>query len=91
MSLPLLDLYTDHLIASTVKTTAAGLEKATVGSIIHDKITSFLTEEDFTSQHLWLLTKSAVRREESGEGTLMIDDNIEEKPCADENGLITCH
>jgi len=91
MNLPLLDLYTDYLIASTAKTTATGLEKATGGSISHDKITSFLSEEDFTSQHLWRLTKSTVRRIETDEGIIIIDDTIEEKPYTDENELITWH
>lgn len=91
MNLALLDLYTDYLIASTAKTTATGLEKATGGSISHDKITSFLSEEDFTSQHLWRLTKSTVRRIETNEGIIIIDDTIEEKPYTDENELITWH
>jgi hypothetical protein len=91
MSLPLLDLYTDYLIASTVKTTAAGLEKATGGSISHDKITSFFSEEDFTSQRLWRLTKSTVCQIESDECSLIIDDTIEEKPYTDENERITWH
>jgi hypothetical protein len=89
MNLRLLDLYSDYLIASTAKTTATGLEKATDGSISHDKVTSFLSEEDFTSQHLWRLTKSTVRRVETDAGILIIDDTIEEKPYTDENELIT--
>lgn len=91
MNLRLLDLYSDYLIASTSKTTATGLEKATGGSISHDKITSFLSEEDFTSKHLWRLIKSSVRRVEMDEGIIIIDDTIEAKPYTDENELITWH
>jgi hypothetical protein len=91
MNIPILDLYSDYLIASTAKTTATGLEKATGGSISHDKITSFLSEEDFTSRHLWRLTKPTVRRMETEEGIIIIDDTIEEKPYTDENELITWH
>jgi hypothetical protein len=87
----MLDLYSDYLIASTSYTTATGLEKATAGHISHDKVTSFLSEEDFTSQHLWRLTKSTVRRMETEEGILIIDDTIEAKPYTDENELITWH
>jgi hypothetical protein len=91
MNIPLLDLYTDYLIASTAKTTATGLEKVTGGSISHDKITNFLSEEDFTSQHLWRLTKSTVRRMETDQGIIIMDDTIEAKPYTDENELITWH
>ena len=91
MNIPLLDLYSDYLIASTSYTTATGLEKATDGSISHDKVTSFLSEEDFTSRHLWRLTKSTVRQIETEEGIIIIDDTIEEKPYTDENELITWH
>ncbi len=91
MNLSLLDLYSDYLIASTSYTTATGLEKATDGNISHDKVTRFLSEEDFTSKHLWRLTKSTVRQVETEEGILIIDDTIEEKPYTDENELITWH
>ena len=91
MNILLLDLYSDYLIASTTKTTATGLEKATDGGISHDKVTSFLSEEDFTSKHLWRLTKSTVRRVETDAGSIIIDDTIEEKPYTDENELITWH
>jgi hypothetical protein len=91
MNIQLLDLYTDYLIASTAKTTATGLEKATDGSISHDKITSFLSEEDFTSKHLWRLTKPTVRRVETDEGIIIVDDTTEEKRYTDENELIAWH
>lgn len=91
MNQAILDLYSDYLIASTSYATATGLEKATDGHISHDKVTSFLSEEDFTSQHLWRLTKSTVRRIETEEGIIIIDDTIEEKSYTDENELITWH
>ena len=91
MNIRLLDLYSDYLIASTSYTTATGLERATDGKISHDKVTSFLSEEDFTGKHLWRLTKSTVRQVETNEGIIIIDDTIEEKPYTDENELITWH
>jgi hypothetical protein len=53
MNLQLLDLYSDYLMASTARSTASGLEKVTGGSLRQDKITSFLTEEDFTSPSIF--------------------------------------
>lgn len=91
MNIRLLDLYSDYLIASTSYTTATGLERATDGKISHDKVTSILSEEDFTGKHLWRLTKSTVRQVETNEGIIIIDDTIEEKPYTDENELITWH
>jgi hypothetical protein len=49
MSLSLLGLHSEYLIVSIPHTKATGLEKATDGSINHDKVTRFLSEEDFTS------------------------------------------
>ncbi len=59
--------------------------------ISHDKITSFLSEGDFTGQHLWRLTKSSVRRVGTKAGIILIDDIIGEKRFTDENELITWH
>lgn len=88
----MLDLYTDYLIASHSYTTATGLSKALNGAISHDKVTRFLSEDDYDSKQLWLLIKPEVRKIESEENALLIIDNtIEEKPYTDENDLITWH
>lgn len=91
MNQALLDLYSDYLISSFSYTTATGLSRATDGGISHDKVTRFLSEEDFTSKHLWRLVKPTVRQVQSPEGILLFDDTIEEKPSTDENELITWH
>jgi len=91
MNKALLDLYSDYLISSFSYTTATGLSRATDGGISHDKITRFLSEEDFTSKHFWLLVKPTVRQFQSPEGIILFDDTIEEKPSTDENELITWH
>jgi hypothetical protein len=91
MDKQLLDIYTDYLISSFSYTTATGLSKALDGSISHDKITRFLSEEDFESKELWQLVKPVIRQIESEEGLLIFDDTIEEKPYTDENSLITWH
>ncbi len=91
MNKTLLDLYSDYLISSFSYTTATGLSRALDGGISHDKITRFLSEEDFTSKHLWHLVKYTVRQIQSPEGILLFDDTLEEKPSTDENELITWH
>jgi len=48
-----LELYTDYLIASFGKTTATGLSEILDGEISHDKITRFLSKEDYTSKELY--------------------------------------
>jgi DDE superfamily endonuclease len=91
MNKEVLDLYTDYLISSFSYTTATGLSNALDGAISHDKITRFLSEEDYGSKQLWQLVKPIIREIESEEGIIIFDDTIEEKPYTDENSLITWH
>ena len=53
----LICIYTDYLICSFGSTTATGLSALLGGSLSHDKITRFLSEEEFTSKSLWHLVK----------------------------------
>ncbi len=89
MDKQLLDLYSDYLISSFSYTTATGLSEALEGSISHDKITRFLSKEEYNSKALWKLVKPTVRNIEGEDGILIFDDTIEEKPYTDENELIT--
>lgn len=91
MDKQLLDLYTDYLISSFSLTTATGLSTLLGGAISHDKITRFLSAEDFTSADLWQLVKPLVRPIQSEEAVLIIDDSIEEKLYTDESELICWH
>lgn len=91
MNKPLLDLYSDYLLASFSATTATGMSAALQGEVSHDKITRFLSEEDFTSKDMWKLVKPVVRKIESDDGVLIFDDTIEEKPYTDENDIIAWH
>lgn len=91
MNKEILDIYTDYLISSFSYTTATGLSKALDGLISHDKVTRFLSAEDYGSKQLWQLVKPVIRENESEEGILIFDDTIEEKPYTDENSLITWH
>ena len=95
MDKQLLALYADYLMSSFSYTTATGLSVLSEGKISHDKVTRFLSSEDFTSSKLWMLVKPTVREIESAtggeEGVIIIDDTIEEKPSTDENEIICWH
>lgn len=91
MDKKLLDLYTDYLMSSTALVTATGLSGIMDNQISHDKITRFLSNEDFSSKELWKKVKPVVRKLESEEGVLIFDDSIEEKLYSDENELICWH
>jgi len=87
----LLDFYTDYLITSTSQTTATGLSKLLPDTISHDKITRFLSSEDYTSKQLWKLVKPIIREVSIDEGILVFDDSISEKPYTEENELVCWH
>jgi hypothetical protein len=65
MKKQLLEFYTDYLMSSFSYTTATGLSVMSDGKISHDKVTRFLSSEDFTPSGLWTLIKPTVREIES--------------------------
>ena len=91
----LVDLYSDYLLSSPIQaggrlfgaTTATGLSGLLEGSLSHDPITRFLSQQRFDSKTLWQLVKPMVRAIEDDAGVLIFDDTIEEKPYTDENEL----
>ena len=87
----MLDLYSDYLLASFSQTSATGLSNLMNGEISHDQVTRFLSNEKKTSKDLWLIVKPFVKKIQSAEGVLIIDDSIEEKPYTDENEIICWH
>ena len=91
MDKPLLDLYVDYLISSFGPTTATGLSRLLSSGLSHDKITRFLSERTFTSADLWHLVKPLVRKVQSDEAALVIDDSIAHKPHTDPSALIGWH
>lgn len=91
MNKELLDFYTDYLITSTSQTTATGLSKLLPDRISHDKITRFLSSEDYTSKQLWKLVKPIIREVSMEEGILVFDDSISEKPYTEESELVCWH
>jgi hypothetical protein len=86
----MLDLYTDYLLVSFGPTTATGLARL-VPEISHDQVTRFLGQPELTSKHLWPIVKPLVRRIESEDAVVIIDDTVEEKPFTDESELMTWH
>jgi hypothetical protein len=49
-------------------------------AISHDPVTWFLSQQDFTSKELGKVIKKTVREIETGEGVLIFDDTLQEKP-----------
>ena len=91
MNRELIDLYSDYLLSSFGATTATGLSDLLEGALSHDQITRFLSQQCFDSKTLWQLVKPMVRAIEDDAGVLIFDDTIQEKPCTDENELISWH
>jgi hypothetical protein len=56
------------------------LAAALDGSISHDKITCFLSSQDFDAKQLWFLVKPMVRHYERDNGVIIFDGTIEAKP-----------
>ena len=86
-----LDLYTDYLAVSFGQTSATGLSALVDGTISHDSITRFLSENHFTSKDLWHHVKKTVRKIEQDDGVLVFDDTIQAKPFTDENDIMCWH
>lgn len=91
MNKGLLELYSDYLISSFGYTTATGLSGMLDGSVSHDKVTRFLSSESFDAKTLWKSVKPLVRKYEQGDGVLVVDDTIIEKPYTDESELVCWH
>ena len=87
----LLDLYRDYLISSFGQTTATGLSALLNQEISHDAVQRFLSEAKRTSSDLWRIVKRHVRKIESAEGVLIVDDSIAEKPYTDVNDIVCWH
>jgi len=87
----LLDLYSDYLISSFGQTTATGLSTLLQGGISHDQVTRFLAGKPHTSADLWKIVKPFVRRHQSDQAAMIVDDSISEKPYTDENDVVCWH
>lgn len=86
-----LDLYTDYLLSTFGAATATGLSGLVEGEVSHDRITRFLSSQDYTSRDLWQQVKPTVRMFEREDGVLIFDDTIQEKAWTDESELMCWH
>jgi hypothetical protein len=86
-----LDLYTDYLLSTFGAATATGLSAMVEGDVSDDRITRFLSAQDYTSKDLWQQVKSTVRMLERDDGVLIFDDTIQEKAWTDESELMCWH
>ena len=91
MDRTLLELYSDYLLASLGQTSATRLSQLLEGAVSHDQITRFLHQGVPLSQTVWHLAKPLVRKIQSAEGVLIVDDSVEEKPHSSTNGTIEWH
>jgi hypothetical protein len=91
MDKALFDLYTDYLLSSFGRTTATGLSELVSGAVSHDQVTRSLAGQKKTSADLWQYVKPLVRKVQSPEGVISVDDSIEEKPSTDLSELICTH
>ncbi|MGH8857866.1 MAG: IS701 family transposase, partial [Polaromonas sp.] len=57
-----LDLYTDYLLSTFGAATATGLSAMVDGDVSHDRITRFLSGQNYTSKDLWQQVKSTARK-----------------------------
>ena len=87
----LLDLYTDYLITSFGQVTATGMSHVLNDEVSHDQVTRMLANSYLDSKTIWRAVKSQIRKIESSEGVLIIDDSVGEKPYMDENSIVTYH
>ena len=91
MNTQVLDIYSDYLICSFGQTSATGLSQLLSGSLSHDQITRFLSQEDFTSKDMWHHVKPLARKVQSEDEVLILDDSVQEKPYTDESELVCWH
>lgn len=87
----LLDIYTDYLISSLGLVTSTGLSELLDKAVSHDKISRMLSKREFTQKDYWHAIKKIVRRVETPNGIIKIDDTIEEKPHSTENDIVCWH
>lgn len=87
----ILDIYSDFLLASFTIVTATGLSQMLDNGYSHDQISRFLAQRKFTQRDFWKMVKKIIRKIESEDAILAIDDTIEEKPHSTENDIICWH
>jgi hypothetical protein len=90
-SAKLLDLYSDFFTSSPNIVSALVSSKVLGGTYSHDSITRMLAQKEISQQDYWKPVKPTVRRIESDDGAITIDDTIEHTPYSDENEIVAWH
>jgi len=71
--------------------TSTTMSRMLEGAVSHDRISRLLGKREWTPKNFWLFIKPLVRKTESPDGIIKIDDTIEHKPHSSENALICWH
>ncbi len=87
----LMDLYTDFLTSSPNLASSLLLAQILNGEISHDSITRMLAQPELDQKAYWKSIKKTVRRVESEQGVISVDDFIEHKPHSSLNELVSYH
>ena len=74
-----LELYTDYWLSPFGAATATGRSAMVDGEVSHNRVTRFLSAQEYTSKDLWRQVKPTVRWIAREEGVLIFDDTIQEK------------
>jgi hypothetical protein len=86
-----LDLYTDYLLSSFGQTSATNMARLLDDQISHDDVTRFLKQPHQIGQTLWKTVKPLVRKHQTDQGLLLVDDSLLHKPHSQENGLVSTY
>lgn len=87
----LMDLYTDFLTSSPNIASSLLFSEVLNNQISHDAITRMLAQNELSQKEYWRSIKKTVRRIETEQGVISIDDFIEHKPHSSMNEIIAYH
>ncbi len=87
----LVDLYSDYLLSGFGLSTSTGMSKMLDNAYSHDQISRFMAQPDMTQKEYWKSIKPIVRRIESEQGIIIIDDFIIHKPHSTMNDIVNYH
>lgn len=86
-----LGLYSDYLLSSFGQTSATNMARLLDAHISHDDITRFLSQPHHIGQTLWKTVKPLVRKHQTQQGLLLVDDSLVHKPHSQETGLVSTY
>jgi hypothetical protein len=84
-------IYSVYLKSQNHYATSAGLANMFQGKISHDQMTRHLRSKDYSSLSLWRYIIPDLRKNQSADGVLILDDTISEKPYTNQNAINYWH